>query len=90
MSVDSALLKTRVKGAVNFTHFRDGSLWYVAEDGWEFPVPVAETINAQGSSPTFRAKEKGIILMRWIRKAMEVEDAYREEAARPPTQTIVA
>jgi hypothetical protein len=33
---------------------------------------VQETTNAQGASPTFNAEEKGIILMRWMRKYMEV------------------
>ena len=80
MAINSALLKQRVKGAVKFAYFRDGSLWYTTEDGWVFPVPVSDTMNAQGGSPTFNSEEKGIILMRWLRKAMEQEAALRAEA----------
>ena len=81
MAIDTALLKTRVKGPVRFSHFRDGSLWYCTADGWEFPIDVAETTNRQGSSPTFKSCEKGITLMRWIRKHMETEESWREAEA---------
>ena len=70
-NVDIELLRSRVKCRVTFAYFRDGALWYTTVDNWEFPVPVADTTNAQGGSPTFHADEKGITLMRWIRKAME-------------------
>lgn len=81
MPIDTTLLKQRVKGMVRFSYFRDGALWYVAEDGWEFPVPVADTDNSQGGSPTFNAEEKGMLLMRWMRKAMEAEAKLRAEQA---------
>lgn len=79
--IDSTLLKERVKDSVQFRYFRDGSLWYSTADNWVFQIPVSDTSNAQGSSPTFNATEKGITLMRWIRKAMEVEAENRREAA---------
>lgn len=88
-NINSELLKQRVKEPVRFAFFRDGSLWYQTFDGWEFPIPVADTLNSQGSSPTFNATEKGMLLMRWIRKAMEREAALREEASSvqpPPLQ----
>ena len=75
----SSLLKTRVKGRVRFVFYRDGALHYACDDGWEFPVPVMDTTNAQGSSPTFPAEDKGIVFMRWIRKAMEVESQVQAE-----------
>lgn len=75
-------LKTRVKGPVHFSYFRDGALWYACTDGWTFPVPVgSDTSNAQGGQPTFNATEKGITMMRWIRKAMESEAQLRAEAS---------
>jgi len=74
--IDIELLKFRVKQTVNFSYFRDGCLWYKTHDNWEFPISVEETINKQGNSPTFNACEKGIILMRWIRKHMELEVTY--------------
>jgi len=82
MAKDSGL-KERVKGGATFQFFRDGALWYAADDGWEFPVPVSDTTNGQGSSPTFNAKEKGITLMRWMRKHMETEAQWQAEAANP-------
>ena len=69
----SVLLKARVKGRVRFVYYRDGALHSACDDGWEFPVPVLDTENAQGSSPTFKAEDKGIVFMRWIRKTMEAE-----------------
>lgn len=75
------LLKVRVKGKAKFRYFCNGSLFYSTDDGWVFPVPVEDTMNAQGSSPMFMAEEKGITLMRWIRKAMEAEAQFRVEAA---------
>lgn len=76
----SERLKMRVRGAVTFSYFRDGALWYKATDGWDFPVPISDTMNSQGSSPTFNAVEKGITLMRWMRKHMEAESQWQNEA----------
>jgi hypothetical protein len=72
-TINTELLKARVKGSVRFVFFRDGALHYVCDDGWEFPVPVTDTENVQGSSPTFMAEDKGITFMRWVRKQMEAE-----------------
>jgi hypothetical protein len=60
-----------------FSKYFDGSLWYriylVVDKGthsqseiYEFPVPVADIGTA-----TFNATEKSLLLMRYIRKAME-------------------
>lgn len=68
-----SLLTDRVKGSVNFSFFKDDCLWYKTDDGFEFPVPITDTTNAQGGSPTFLATDKAIYFMRWIRKAMEKE-----------------
>lgn len=76
--IDTELLKSRVKSPVNFAYFRDGSLWYHCHDGWEFPVSVGDTMNAQGGSPTFLREDKGIVFMRWIRKQMETEARLRD------------
>lgn len=58
---------------VRFSHFtnsgREGTeptLWYVAEGGFEFPVPVADTLGAE-----FRDEESAGMLMKWIRKHLE-------------------
>ena len=76
--MDTKQLVERVKNPVNFVYFRDGALWYEAVDGWIFPVPVEETMNAQGASPTFNAQEKGMLLMRWMRKQLKKEEELRE------------
>jgi hypothetical protein len=48
---------------VKFVRYFDGDLWYTTEDGFEFPVPVVDIGNA-----TFRAEDKAILFMRYIRK----------------------
>lgn len=75
--MDTNILKTRVKGQVKFSHFQDEVLYYICDDGFEFPVPVADTRNAQGGSPRFEATSKGITFMTWIRKQMLYEDVLR-------------
>jgi hypothetical protein len=56
-------LKKAVKGNVEFQYFRDGALWYATEEGEVFPVPVEDA-----ASSTFNRVEKGMMLMRWMRK----------------------
>lgn len=83
--IDMNLLKERVKNPVHFVRFEYPELWYRTHDGWEFPINVNETKNDQGGTPSFHAEEKGITLMRWIRKFMEnlakldAPDAYLAE-----------
>jgi hypothetical protein len=59
-------LKERVQGKVRFAYYRDGALWYEAEDRFLFPVPVSDIGTA-----TFFAEDKAILFMRYIRKFME-------------------
>lgn len=58
-------LKSRVKGQVQFVHYQDGNLIYRCDDGFEFPVPLADCGSAR-----FPAQEKAMLFMRWIRKRM--------------------
>lgn len=51
---------------VTFEYFRDNSLWYKTEDGFLFPVPIADVGNA-----TFLKEDKALLYMRWIRKHIE-------------------
>lgn len=60
-------LKNRVKGSTNFINYHDGALWYKCDDGFEFPVPMEDIGGA-----TFNATEKGILMMRYIRKYMAI------------------
>jgi len=43
---------------------------YKTATGLEFPIPVLDTNDA-----TFKAEDKGIFFMRWIRKHLETLDA---------------
>lgn len=56
-------IKAAVKSDVTFEYFRDNALWYSTENGDLFPVPIEDA----GSS-TFNRIEKGMLLMRWMRK----------------------
>ena len=64
-----SLIKDRVAGGkkVKFVRFQHNELWYVCEDGFEFPVPVADTGSAE-----FKAEDSAMFFMRWIRKHMEM------------------
>lgn len=57
---------------VTFTRYRDGELWYVTDDDFEFPVPVADIGNA-----TFLARDKALLFMRYIRKHMQMLELAR-------------
>lgn len=68
-------LKDHVKGTVSFLSLADGALWYVTDDGFEFPVPLEDTKGA-----VFLNKDRALLFMRWIRKHMEmIEQAHKEQ-----------
>ena len=48
---------------VNFVYYRDSQLWYKADNGFLFPVPIDDIGNA-----TFKATDRAILFMRYIRK----------------------
>ena len=78
-------LKELVKGKkVRFKFYRDGELWYETDDGFEFPVPIADT-----GTGIFKAEDGAIQYMRWIRKHLAARAEWereRQEQARnlPP------
>lgn len=72
-----ASLKERVSNIVMFEFFRDDNLWYSTVDGWQFPVPTSDTGGEQSGAATFSREMKGIYMMRWIRKHMELETEAR-------------
>lgn len=51
--------------SAHFVEFRDDCLWY-AIGSFAFPIPISDA-----SGGTFRAAEKSLLLMRWIRKHVE-------------------
>lgn len=67
-------LKARVSGVVKFVRMSHQELWYVCEDGFEFPIPLSDTDGAE-----FKAEDKGMFFMRWIRKHIAMLEAAKAE-----------
>ena len=69
-------LKEMVKDGklVRFMHYRDGELTYQTEDGFQFPVPIADT-----GTGTFKVEDKAILFMRWIRKQLDLVETWKAE-----------
>lgn len=53
---------------VRFSYYRDQEFWYEQEDGFIFPVSLAE---ANTGRATFLAEDKAIFFMRWMKKYIE-------------------
>ena len=68
-------IKERVSAGkmVRFVRYQDSELWYVTDDGFEFPVPISDT-----GTGVFAAEDKAILFMRWIRQQMALLTAARE------------
>lgn len=61
------MIKEHIEGFCRFQFYKDGSLWYItAYTNFLFPVPISDIGNA-----TFNASEKGLLMMRYIRKHMK-------------------
>ncbi len=58
----------------HFVFFRDRSLFYETDDGFQFPIPIDDA-----GSATFNAEEKAILLMRYIRKHLAQTEAARAD-----------
>ena len=60
-------IKDLVKSNVTFIEYRKGNLWYSTDDyDFLFPVPIEDV-----GDGIFKAKDKGIMFMRYIRKHKE-------------------
>jgi hypothetical protein len=60
-------VKNHIKSYCNFIYYRKGFLYYLTDDtAFMFRVPVEDTEDA-----TFRANEKSLTMMRYIRKELE-------------------
>ena len=66
MSENELTIKDHIKGFVKFVKFKQGHLYYITETDFEFPVPISEAGEAE-----FKNEEKGIHLMRYIRKHLD-------------------
>lgn len=71
-------IKQHVAGSVTFTRFVNTEgrqeLWYVCNDGFEFPIPLADTEGAE-----FKATDKALYFMRWIRKHVDLIEKAKTE-----------
>lgn len=56
-------IKQHIEGTCTFQYYKDSSLWYKTESGLLFNVPISDIGNA-----TFNYQEKGLLMMRYIRK----------------------
>lgn len=57
-------LKELIDGNAEFLYYKDSQLWYRTHNGeLTFPVPIEDVGNA-----TFKREEKGLLMMRYIRK----------------------
>lgn len=63
VSAGSIDIKRAVKGMVRITSVRKGEIWYQTQHGEIFSVPFADMEDA-----SFNAEEKGMLLMRYMRK----------------------
>lgn len=59
---------------VKFVFYRDRALHYETEDGFVFPVPIDDA-----GSATFGAREKAILMMRYIRKHIDNLNRLKNE-----------
>lgn len=69
-----ATLKERVSGPVRFVRMVNSELWYICQDNFEFAIPVEDTAGAE-----FKAEDKGLYFMRWIKKHMAMLEAAKTE-----------
>ena len=60
----------------HFVFYRDRSLFYETDGGFQFPIPIDDA-----GSATFNADEKAILLMRYIRKHLERTRSARDAQA---------
>ena len=75
-------IKEMVSGGkkVKFQFYRVKELWYVTEDGFEFPVPIADC-----GDGVFLNEDKAILFMRYIRKHIEsIEKGKQEQIEQKP------
>jgi hypothetical protein len=62
-------IKEYVRGDAKFCYYRKDNLYYECENGYVFPIPIDDTGDA-----SFPAQERAMMMMRWIRKALENEE----------------
>jgi hypothetical protein len=66
---------------VSFVRYKEGELWYRTEDGFEFPVPIADV-----GSATLLASDKALLFMRYIRQHAHMLEKARADAHEPESR----
>ena len=71
-------IKDMVSGnqTVQIVRYHNQQLWYKTECGFEFPVPISDTGNAQ-----FLAQDRAMLFMRYIRKHVNTISQVLAETA---------
>lgn len=67
-------VKELVKENVFFKFYRKGSLYYETQSGFVFEVPVEDCGDGE-----FKAQDRGIFFMRYIRKQLDANNVGQEE-----------
>ena len=63
-----------VKGkTARFVRYREGHFIYETEDGFQFPVPLAEIGTA-----TLLAEDRALFFTRWIRRHLELIESAKK------------
>lgn len=55
-----------------FVQYREGNFIYETEDGFQFPVPLAEV-----GSASMLAEDRALFFMRWIRRHLAAMEAVK-------------
>lgn len=64
---------------VYFAFYRDGELWYKAENGFEFPIPSEDMKGA-----IFKPEDKSVYFMRFIKKHLDyLQNSMQQEGVVP-------
>lgn len=71
---DMTLAQMVKNKSVKFEYFRKDELWYITDDGFQFPVPISDA-----GDGIFLASDKATLLMRYIRKHLAYLDASIEK-----------
>jgi hypothetical protein len=64
------------KGKIaHLVRFKNNNLWYITQDGFEFPVPATDISGESELLPT----EPAIALMKWIRQHIKFLESAKQE-----------
>lgn len=74
LAIGKGFLKECIQGKVQFQFYRKGNLYYTCDNGFQFRVPIEDCGDA-----SFNREDKAILLMRYIRKEIKLQDGEENE-----------